>query len=347
MGKDALPGAVMRKRRRLRTLIITVITVFGLFAVGSGAQLIAERVDMSRFPPPGELVDVGGGRLMHFDVRGKGNLGPTIVLEAGGTLTSSVWAWIQARLATDATVVSYDRANMGWSDPVDRPADALAVAADLHAGLNALHLHGPYLLVGHSIGGYYVQEFAGAYPRDVVGLVLLDPSPGGWMTGLPPKMVASIQSQQGQTGLLRLATFFGITRLYNPLATIVDGLPEPARSAMLASTTNSNNLIGVDRDSAMFEQLGAASAAFRDLGSLPVRIVSAGVSDDPGYASWQDAQWAMHKKMLGMSTDAVQVKMLKANHISLLTRKDNADAVADVILALHTVLATRYPASSE
>jgi pimeloyl-ACP methyl ester carboxylesterase len=347
MGKDALPGAVMRKRRRLRTLIITVITVFGLFAVGSGAQLIAERVDMSRFPPPGELVDVGGGRLMHFDVRGKGNLGPTIVLEAGGTLTSSVWAWIQARLATDATVVSYDRANMGWSDPVDRPADALAVAADLHAGLNALHLHGPYLLVGHSIGGYYVQEFAAAYPRDVVGLVLLDPSPGGWMTGLPPKMVASIQSQQGQTGLLRLATFFGITRLYNPLATIVDGLPEPARSAMLASTTNSNNLIGVDRDSAMFEQLGAASAAFRDLGSLPVRIVSAGVSDDPAYASWQDAQWAMHKKMLGMSTDAVQVKMLKANHISLLTQKDNADAVADVILELHTVLATRYPASSE
>ena len=347
MGKDALPGAVMRKRRRLRTLIITVISVFALFAVGSGAQLIAERVDMSRFPPPGELVDVGGGRLMHFDVRGKGNLGPTIVLEAGGTLTSSVWAWIQARLATDATVVSYDRANMGWSDPVDRPADALAVAADLHAGLNALHLHGPYLLVGHSIGGYYVQEFAAAYPRDVVGLVLLDPSPGGWMTGLPPKMVASIQSQQGQTGLLRLATFFGITRLYNPLATIVDGLPEPARSAMLASTTNSNNLIGVDRDSAMFEQLGAASAAFRDLGSLPVRIVSAGVSDDPAYASWQDAQWAMHKKMLGMSTDAVQVKMLKANHISLLTRKDNADAVADVILKLHTVLATRYPASSE
>jgi pimeloyl-ACP methyl ester carboxylesterase len=344
---DAVPRAVVRKRRRLRTLIITVITIAGLFAVGSGAQLIAEQVDMSHFPPPGELVDVGGGRLMHFDVRGKGNLGPTIVLEAGGTLTSSVWAWVQARLATDATVVSYDRANMGWSDPVDRPADALAVAADLHAGLGALHLHGPYLLVGHSIGAYYVQEFATAYPRDVAGLVLLDPSPSGWMTGLPRKMVESIQGQQGQTGLLRLATFFGVTRLYNPLATIVDGLPEPARSAMLASTTNSNNLIGVDRDSAMFEQLGAATVRFQGLGSLPVKIVSAGVSDDPAYASWRDAQWAMHKKMLGMSSDANQIMMPKANHISLLTQKDHADAVADVILALHGVLATRYATPSK
>jgi pimeloyl-ACP methyl ester carboxylesterase len=82
-------------------------------------------------------------------------------------------------------VCAYDRAGQGWSDDVDEPQDGVAAAADLHALLGAAGERGPYVLVGHSIGGPYAMTYAARYPADVAGVVLLDSSSPRQFTDLP------------------------------------------------------------------------------------------------------------------------------------------------------------------
>jgi pimeloyl-ACP methyl ester carboxylesterase len=117
------------------------------------------------------------GQNLH--VESFGASGPTVVFEAGLGTASSTWKLVAGPIATFARVVLYDRAGLGRSMPMLRNNSAVtadAVATDLHALLAAGDIRPPYILVGHSLGGLYVQMFARKYPKDVSGVVLLDAS---------------------------------------------------------------------------------------------------------------------------------------------------------------------------
>jgi ATP-dependent Clp protease adaptor protein ClpS len=114
----------------------------------------------------------------------QGSLGdlPAIVLEAGGGGTRQSWALVQKRLAERTLVVSYDRAGLGrnteWADDVG----AAGVASRLATLLARAAIPPSYLLVGHSLGGLFVQYYAVTHPGDVAGLVLVDPTPAQDLT---------------------------------------------------------------------------------------------------------------------------------------------------------------------
>ena len=97
--------------------------------------------------------------------------GPTVVLEAGHGNDSTIWLSVQVAVGPDTRVCSYDRANApgGASDPAPTPRTAEEVVADLHALLAAAEVPGPYVLVGHSLGGLFVRLYAGRYPDEVAG----------------------------------------------------------------------------------------------------------------------------------------------------------------------------------
>ncbi len=126
------------------------------------------------FDPPGRLIACGESRL-HVRVSGSG--GPVVVLEAGIAATSLSWALVEPEVARFTTVVSYDRAGLGWSGPALTPRTPAVIAGELRATLESAGLPGPFILAGHSFGGLVVQRFAALYPNDVVGLVLVDPLP--------------------------------------------------------------------------------------------------------------------------------------------------------------------------
>jgi pimeloyl-ACP methyl ester carboxylesterase len=121
------------------------------------------------------MVDIGG-RKLHAQISGPSTCsGPTVILEAGLAATSLSWATVLPLIADFARVVSYDRAGLGWSDNAVAPATALNAARDLHALLGHAELPGPYVLVGHSLGGLIARIFQQQYPDKVAGLVLVDP----------------------------------------------------------------------------------------------------------------------------------------------------------------------------
>ncbi len=123
---------------------------------------------------PHQLVDVGGGRKLNLYCIGQGT--PTVVLEGGGFDWSVTWALVQPALAARTRTCSYDRAGLGYSDAFTRPPTPANVVDDLHTLLARAGIHGPLVLVGHSLGGFNMKLYAATYPDDVAGLVLVDPS---------------------------------------------------------------------------------------------------------------------------------------------------------------------------
>jgi pimeloyl-ACP methyl ester carboxylesterase len=117
------------------------------------------------------MLDIGGRRL-HLYETGQGS--PTVLLEAGVAATSLSWRPVQNEIATFARVASYDRAGLGWSDAPSAPLTLSRFVHDLRALVEAAQLPPPYILVAHSFGGLIVRSFAGRYPQDVAGLVLVD-----------------------------------------------------------------------------------------------------------------------------------------------------------------------------
>jgi pimeloyl-ACP methyl ester carboxylesterase len=120
-------------------------------------------------PAPGVLVDVGGHRVHLFCT---GAAGPTVVLMAGASSFSIDWALVQPQLSSRAC--AFDRPGYAWSDPAGVVDDGKQVVRDLHEALVRTNQPRPYVLVGHSLGGFFVRLYYDTYPQDVAGIVLLD-----------------------------------------------------------------------------------------------------------------------------------------------------------------------------
>jgi pimeloyl-ACP methyl ester carboxylesterase len=140
------------------------------------------------------LVEIGDGRRLFLECRGVGST--TVILESGYRNNAEIWqvtdpegqASVFDGIARFTRVCAYDRPgtlldqeHVSRSDPVPMPRDASAIAADLHALIEAADIPGPYVLVAHSLGGLFARLYAATYPDEIVGIVLVD----AWQEELP------------------------------------------------------------------------------------------------------------------------------------------------------------------
>src|SRR5262245_16172429 len=145
------------------------------------------------FPPPGQLVDVGGWHL-HINCSGRIRpMQPTVVLEAGAGDFSVEWSLVQPRVAEFAHVCSYDRAGDGWSDLGPHPRTWSQIVFELHTLLERAGVPRPLVLVGHSFGASLVRQYAATYPGDVVGMVLVEGGADDPWRVVPGKRVRASQ----------------------------------------------------------------------------------------------------------------------------------------------------------
>jgi len=124
------------------------------------------------------LVKVDGH---NFNVYSKGlenrkENAPVIVFENGMGVGLGSWDVVIEQLSKVAPVFAYDRSGVGKSDKVFQMPSVKLVAENLKSLLTALNIPPPYILVGHSMGGLYARGYAGIFPDEISGLIMIDPA---------------------------------------------------------------------------------------------------------------------------------------------------------------------------
>jgi pimeloyl-ACP methyl ester carboxylesterase len=315
-------------RRIGMPLLGLVVALLALAVAGAIYQAVATELAERAYPPPGEMVDVGGYSL-HINCVGQGS--PTVVLDGGSGETSAQWVRVQREVSDTTRVCAYDRAGMGWSETGPEPRDAKQISSELHTLLSKAGIEGPYVLVGHSFGGMYMQTYAARYPDEVAGVALVDsPTEPDQFSQRseardsyePQKQSFAVVPQLAQLGVSLLARL-GVVRLLSKLDPASPELPPQQRAqidALTPSTRQVSTSAGEFFAPTQTRRLGSQGS----LGNKPLAVVTAG-TQEPSWLKRQD-------KLATLSSNCVHRVVKGATHTSLLYERSDTQATSEAIV---------------
>jgi pimeloyl-ACP methyl ester carboxylesterase len=272
-------------------------------------------------PYPGKLIDIGTHRL-HINCVGEGS--PTVIIDSGIGGFSLEWIKIQNNLADNVRVCSYDRAGYGWSDLGPTPRTTSRITKELSILLAEAKIPGPYLLVGHSFGGYNIRYFASEYPDLVAGMVFIDSSHPEQFNTEEFKRIKPKQRKPKYKNSVRL-------RLIQPV--ISDNYPDKTKrmAFRLMSTLKSKSTLMNELD---FMEISAKQVAVRSHHpyKFPVIIITRGkrVWPDNDLGNRREHQWSRLQNDLG--NIAIQPDHFLAYKSGHIVHLDQPELVSENIL---------------
>jgi pimeloyl-ACP methyl ester carboxylesterase len=238
-----------------------------------------------------------GGRTLNIDCSGEGS--PTVIIMPGagghfGGYGGYNWRKVEPEIAKLTRFCWYDRAGEGWSDPPPAPRTSASIANDLHELLQRAPVPGPYILVGHSIGGDFARIYAGRFPAEVAGLVLVDSANPD--QNEPPIMLAPINRKPTFVRQLfcwgsPIASRFGLLRFFMrnnhvdvPPQFAADAAVTQALRDQLVKSTETENAqacAATQNGSIKFHggsgnpEIDAAARRVTNLGNIPIIVLTA------------------------------------------------------------------------
>ena len=339
--------------RATLALLAAVLLSIGDVALAqpNPAPALAEDQRLLPYVDPGQLVDIGGRRI-NLHCTGAG--GPTVILMAGLFSWSAVWYKTQPVIAQETRVCAFDRAGYGFSDPAPRPQILSDVVDDLHAALEAGSIPGPYVLVGHSLGGLEARLYAQRWPKEVAGMVLVDTSAAG--EGLIDENQPGFDEVVGQESYAAEMLYCALLSTHGPLepsrpeykdCSSVSALPSDTPTAFrkawpqfftayyFADKVSLMSSVYTHRyDSVDHNRLGAMPLVVLSAEKTGNYSTPAGVRFDRSYSR----VWiAMHEALAHLSSRGVH-RIIKGTGHQIELDKPQAviDAVDEVLRQLHT-----------
>ncbi|AZB11006.1 alpha/beta hydrolase [Chryseobacterium sp. G0162] len=309
---------------------------------------ICYRLFSSKPIPPGKLVNVNGTNI-HVRVEGEKKSLPTIIIEAGAHSNTDMLHWVAEGLKNKTRVIRYDRDGKWFSESSN--SDRISpefYAHQLHKLLEKIGEKPPYILVGHSMGGPYSRIFRDLYPNEVKGIVFIDSShPEQWNRLAQKELVP-----KGQAKLLKIGSILadlGILGIYNKTIGKTpyqgDGLPKELYGRSQSLTYNSGGVYRMFlRENELTNDVLKRAGKAKDLDSLPVLVFTAteqykesqkekyrksGIDPEKQVQLWFD----MQKELKELSSNGKQM-IMNASHSTIITKKENADAINKEILLL-------------
>jgi pimeloyl-ACP methyl ester carboxylesterase len=261
-------------------------------------------------------VDVGAHRL-HCLIHGEG--APTVVFDSPMGASSLGWALVQPEAAKFTKTLAYDRAGYGWSESGPRPRSSGQIVGELHELLERAQMPKPYILVGASLGGCHVRLYAWRYPKEVAGLILVDPAH-------EDQFIRSPSSRPGAAPLrvFQLASRLGVLRLAKMPVDIagMNVLPLEQQAAAAAVGYKTSAVDAIYAETTALEQSfseirqARASAGKTPMGDRPVIVLTrkeepAPVGEEAAlYSTWVD----LHRELAAESSRGQQVFVEQSGH---------------------------------
>jgi pimeloyl-ACP methyl ester carboxylesterase len=313
------------------------------FAFALGAALCICACTSTTHTSPGMLVRLADGRRLNMNCSGRGS--PTVILEGGFAATSEGWDKVQPTIARTTRVCSYDRAGYGLSDPGPAPRDGLAVATDLDHAVQRARIKGPYVLVGHSAGALYMRLFSDLRWKDVVGMVLVDPS----VEHQDKRFAARFGPGAGGLGPLR-------ARAIRCLTAAEEGTLPSLDPALAACTPQQTSDHPVDRTQTAQSRLEATfsteiseldtlwgstsdeiDAGRKTYGDMPLIVLTADgtyAGAPPAARGAVEALWrSLHQELAARSTRGREQVVARSSHLMMKDRPDAICAAIEEIIA--------------
>lgn len=322
----ALRAKDYRIWRRVTESVALSFVVLVAVAVGASTAFNALAIFYYRATMPGKFYDVGGYK-MHIYCTGQGS--PTLVLDAGLGNDWTVWGAVQPTLSKTTRVCSYDRAGFGGSARRLGTRDADHIVGEQHQLLAQAGITGPIILMGHSIAGLYIRDYAALYPQQVAGLILVDSSTP--LQDQNPVVKAAIASIPGLNptveNLAERADFIlGIPRLQGYCSQIPPGWNGEA-GKRLAQDVCPPAFTAINAEARSMDQSGREVLRAKNFGNLPILIFS----EDPNkpfplpgdWGKKMSAVWSqMQDQLKGLSTRSQQIVAQGSGHMIPIERPE-------------------------
>jgi pimeloyl-ACP methyl ester carboxylesterase len=309
-------------------IIALIVTVF------TGGALVRAQVK-ANYPPPGQLVDVGGYKL-HVHCEGEGS--PTVVVLAGSGVPSTYYWLIQNEAARKTRVCAYDRAGYAWSEEGGGDLSPMGQVEDLEILLANAGIEAPYILAGHSYGGYVARLYAQAHPEAVAGLVMIDSAHEDQWTSYPQ----SIQdmAKQMYSGPNKPFNLFlmGFLRSLQTILPVNDPMVEYFPSDVaetLTAVQKLHPLIIYTVKAEVSDMALGKSPRVLHLGDVPMIVITHGApielmgQSDEANAGFERVNLEMQTRLLSLSTNVRQVFADESNHDEIPVKQ--ADLVVEAI----------------
>lgn len=263
---DSVETAVQDRSRTLS--LRALLLPFAVLSMAGQAGAQSQPNPPATYATDGPRV-LPDGRTLHLHCRGAGL--PTVLLDAGLGLDSSVWGKVHPELARTTRTCAYDRAGYGSSDPGPLPRDARNLSNDLLSLLQTSGEGTPFVIVAHSAAATTARIVAGRRPEMIAGLVLVDPGADvAALRKVGPVWGAAHDAGQGAALKCIRATAAGEMK---PGASIYTECGSPPLDGQLASRSMAKSILSESES----EPPAAAfsPSAPGSLGDLPVIVLTA------------------------------------------------------------------------
>ncbi len=290
--------------------------------------------------PPGQLVDIGGFRL-HALVSGQGTSAVLLEPALGGFALQ--YNHIQSAVSAFTRVMSYDRAGQGWSECSPSARTPANLAGELKTLLGKIDVQPPYVLVGHSFGGLVARIFAGIYPDEVAGMVLVDSTHVDEYASFSDVDKFVSQAAMG-VRLMKIASRLGLGRQMAKLSlgSISKSLsPEDLNTFITVASQPKHHEAMLAEFTQHRLYFGSHSEVPATLGDTPLIVVTAGNSvSGPGKMGGLTSEQVneqhqrLQKDLVRLSSQSEQIILPTATHFSIFTQHEHVDVVVDAIRRL-------------
>ncbi|MGF1645260.1 MAG: alpha/beta fold hydrolase [Thiotrichales bacterium] len=266
--------------------------------------------------PPGRFLNVDGHQV-HLLCAGRG--APAVILEAGLGGSSFDWSEVLPAVSQFTQVCAYDRAGYGYSELGHPPRTGERIAAELHELMLQAEIPAPYVLVGHSFGGYVVRLFASQHPDEIAGMVLVDASHEDQFerfeaAGLPLRRMNPTMMTSG--------------------VSLPASMPEAVRNQALPLSESANAIVTLQNETAYFQRSAQQVRTAAPGRRIPVTVLTRGRRVWPATEQGErlERTWEELQRDLFLRIGSRQVVARESGHYIQFDQPEMVvDAIANIV----------------